>query len=269
MASDDEDEPDLMLVFTYFPVIIATFKACALVVLGEGLRHVRVSVSVRGIVYVLLCYIDVNRQRRERFERACGYTIICAIAVTLRDMQEIGVCDGLTKTTEMVLDSAWAVASSTWGTLACMGLLAVSINGLVVCVAAMLVVHVCLACTVMTMVELLMRVIFYMSMCAVMFFAKRQLRTVDRNAYMRSIPFVCSHVLVVGVYVAVPSLAVCMSLFAWSTYRLDVVHRHERTVFDTRVDIQPKSIEVDCSGERPLSEEHRLVLQLRRAMEAQ
>ena len=58
-----------MLVCAYFPVILATVKAGVLIVLGETLRHVNVPVSVRDIVYLLSCYIDLNRQRTERFEQ--------------------------------------------------------------------------------------------------------------------------------------------------------------------------------------------------------
>ena len=53
MASDDDDEPDLMLVNTYFPVILATLKSAALVVCSETLQHIGVPVNVKIIVYVL------------------------------------------------------------------------------------------------------------------------------------------------------------------------------------------------------------------------
>lgn len=262
MASDDDDEPDLMLVSTYFPVILATLKSAALVVGSETLQHVGVPVNVKVIAYVLSCYIDMNRQRTARFDRACGYTVACALALSMRDMHQPNACDGWTKTVELAVDSAWAVASSTWGTLACLGLQTLSNDVLVWGCSTMLAVHVALACTHMSTVELLLRVLFYMSMCAVMFFAKRQLRTLDRNAYMRGIPFVCSHMLVVGVYIAVPSLAVCMSLFVWSTYSFKECNSCE----------SPEVKQVRCeptSVNRGLSEEQRLVLQLRHAMESQ
>lgn len=279
MASEDDEEPDLMLVSTYFPVIVAMLKASALVALSEVLSHVNVSLSVRAITYALFCYMDVNRVRAERFERACGFLLICAAAVMLRDMRIDRTCDGWSRSIELILDSAWAVASSTWGSLVCLGMLSLPVNVLVAGVSGMAAGHEVLTCSVMSIGELLSRVYCYMSMCAVMFFAKRQVRSLDRNSYMRSIPFVCSHVLVVGVYVAVPSLAVCMSLFVWSTYKTDAprIDADLRTEFrvmattertgETRAGVERVGDRSgDRSGDRMPSEDARLLLQLRQAM---
>ena len=172
---------------------------------------------------------------------------------------------------ELILDSVWAVASSTWGSLVCLGMLSLPVNVLVAGVSAMAAAHEVLTCSVMSVGELLSRVFCYMSMCAVMFFAKRQVRSLDRNSYMRSIPFVCSHVLVVGVYVAVPSLAVCMSLFAWSTYRTDVprVDADARREFRAVASADRASdtrASADHTGDRSRCEDTRLLLQLRQAM---
>jgi hypothetical protein len=271
MASEEDDEPDLMLVSTYFPVIIAMFKGSALVSLSEIMSHFNVSLSVRSITYALLCYMDFNRVRVERFERACGFVLIFATAVMLRDMQGEGACDGWSRSIELIVDSLWAIASSTWGALVCLGMLSLPVNVLVVGVSVMAAAHKVLTCSVISVAELLSRVFCYVSMCAVMFFAKRQVRSLDRNSYMRGIPFVCSHVLVVGVYVAVPSLAVCMSLFAWSTYRtdlsrVDVDMRREFRGMACMDRVNDSRTNADNVVERTQSEDTRLLLQLRQAM---
>lgn len=258
MASDDDDEPDLMLVSSYFPVIVAVLKSMSITIMSDLFRHVSVPVRVRMITYAVICYMDVNRVRTERFERACGFSIMCTAALVLRDLHTSMECDGWSKTMELILDSIWAVTSSTWGALVCLGLLTIPVSALVVWVAVMTSAHVMLTCTVMSTGELLSRMVCYMCMCAVMFFAKRKLKGVDRNAYMRSISFSCLHVLVVGVYVAVPSLAVCMSVFIWSMYK-------DLESFAC-VDVDCKNITCSADTEKAQCEDMRLVMQLRQAM---
>lgn len=129
-------------------------------------------------------------------------------------------CGALAGVAGSVLDTLWAVCASTWCALACLGMHAsMSLHALVLGAGAFACGHVMVVCDVSGNGELLVRAYVYELMCAVMFFGKRYVPNVERNVYLRSVPFACAHVLLVSLYIVVPSMLICTCLYATLAYR--------------------------------------------------
>ena len=57
MGSEDDEEPDLMLVSTYVPVLLTLLKATCLVVFSEMLEYLEVHNGVKLIAHCAVLYI--------------------------------------------------------------------------------------------------------------------------------------------------------------------------------------------------------------------
>lgn len=219
MASDDDDEPDLMLVSTYIPVLISLLKATCLVIFSEMLTFIDVQKSVKFVAHCAILNIDFNRMRQDKFERACGFLFFVAISIYLREQEPV-FCQSLFSMMTWVADTAWAILASTWTMLNFIGMNGcIPFYGIVLCSALFASAHVLGCCVSFSALELIVRCFVFIIMCSVMFFGKRSVRNLDRNLYTKSIPFMCSHVLVVSVYIMIPSFLIMICGFLFITYR--------------------------------------------------
>ena len=265
MGSDEEEEPDLSLVSTYVPVLVAVFKATCLVVFAEMLAFAGVHSSVKLVSLCAILYLDYNRLRQAKFERASGYMFFFSIAIYMREQEPVA-CHSLFGVLSWVADIAWAVSASTWGALSCLGMkTCIPFHGIVLSTSLFCSAHVMGTCGAFSFVELLLRVLVHLLMCAIMFFGKRHIQNLDRNQYTKSIPFICSHVLIVSVYIVLPSFMICACVFFILTRRLRGTEACDRPPA-----VACRLTEAHACAEKRVEgkseEQERLCMQLRAAM---
>ena len=171
-----------------------------------------------------------------------------------------------------VADTAWAILASTWTSLNFLGMNAfVPFYCIIITSVLFSCAHVLGVCSPFPAVELIVRSYLFVCMCAIMFFGKRCVVNLERNVYTRSIPFICAHVLLVSLYILVPSFMVCSFAFFFVSYRT----RASECALPTHRGPQPASQPAAQPAAQPYSpaahdpEEQRLVMQLRAAMAAQ
>jgi hypothetical protein len=265
MGSEDTDEPDLALVSTYVPVVVALVRMTGAVVVAEAFAYAELHTSVRLVLWSVALYLDASRlrERDSRYERASGGLFLLALLDALRWQEAAPPCGMLNGMTGNVLDVMWAVCASTWCALACMGRHAgTPLYALVLAAGAFACGHVLTVCEHFFGGELLVRAYVYEIMCAVMIFGRRYVPNTERNLYLRSVPFACVHVLLVNVFVVVPSVLICVCLYAFLAYRT-IAHSAPPAA-----PMQSPPVRVPCKAAKPVADDL-LVMQLKLAKESQ
>jgi hypothetical protein len=276
MGTDEGDEPDLALVSTYVPVVFALARTTAAVACGEVLAFLGLHVAVRLVVFATVLYLDMTcvdaarlrgTDNMHRFERASGGLLVVTLVMFLRWEVQVDTpagCGALAGLAVNALDALWAVCASTWCALACLGLHArLQPHVLVLVVGAFATGHVVVVCDVGAGSELLVRAYVYEALCAVMFFGRRYVLNLERNLYLRSVPFACAHVLLVSLYIVVPSVVITACLFG------SLMYRQPKTPVADSV-VRPKAVTKAVGKTGPVQDEHyMLAMQLKAAKESQ
>ena len=219
MGTEQDDEPDLMLVSTYAPVVLAVLKTTLFLASMQLLEYLSLALNLQTVIVCVVLYLDYNKTRQDKFERASGFLFFVALSVHLK-LTAPDACTAMFAVMSRVVALIWAVASSSWVVLSCSGIKTpVPLTGLVLATSALAGVHLLGDCSSFVLFETVLRVLIFLLMCSVMFFGKRYIPSLERNSYVRSISFVCSHVLSVDVYIMLPSFVICVFCFFMLAYR--------------------------------------------------
>jgi hypothetical protein len=257
-----------MLVSTYAPVVLAIVKSSVFVLLAQVLVSLAVPIAVRFVVICAVMYLDFNKVRQDKFERASGFLFLVGMSMYLQQEDPVA-CPSIFEITSQLVDVAWAVLSSTWIVVSCLGMKAhVPFHGVVCMASVFACMHILGSCAVFPFVEFVIRINLYLLMCSIMFFGKRWIPNLERNGYARSISFVCSHMLVASVYIILPSFFICFCAFFTLAYK----SRSQEFAPDVRLEsCDPKpptryEAPLPTSEQADHEEQNRLSKQLRAAL---
>ena len=80
MGTEQDDEPDLMLVSTYAPVVLAVLKTTLFLASMQLLEYLSLALNLQTVIVCVILYLDYNKTRQDKFERASGFLFSVARA---------------------------------------------------------------------------------------------------------------------------------------------------------------------------------------------